>query len=63
MLVSSLFIGCDPLSLPLTLGSYGAVILADPKPTLGLLPLSVAKSNPQLLTPNQQTLGMKTEPS
>lgn len=55
--------GCDPLSLPLTLESHGALILAGLKPTLGLLPLSVAKSNPQLLTPNQQTLGMKTEPS
>lgn len=34
MLVSSLFIGCDPLNLPLTLGSYGALILAGLKPTL-----------------------------
>lgn len=63
MLVSSLFIGRGPPNLPLTLESYGALILAGLKLTLGLLPLSVAKSNPQLLTPNHKTLGMKTEPS
>lgn len=50
---SFLFIGCDPLNFPLTLGSYGALILAGLKPSLGLPPLSVGKSNPQPLTPKQ----------